>query len=141
MAAKANGSAIDGRTTRHAAYKVSQVIRKRIEEVFGWTKSAAGLRKPARLGRVGWQFTLTMAASLIRLPKLLAASHDQAARPGAPSDPTLEAHRDHASRRNISRLRSNQKIRRSSPKDFPAVEAQVACLGASRSARQHQNGS
>ena len=76
MAAKANGSAIDGRTTRHAAYKVSQVIRKRIEEVFGWTKSAAGLRKTRHrgLGRVGWQFTLTMAAyNLIRLPKLLAA--------------------------------------------------------------------
>jgi hypothetical protein len=76
VAAKANGSAIDGRTTRHAAYKASQVIRKRIEEVFGWTKSAAGLRKTRHrgLGRVGWQFTLTMAAyNLIRLPKLLAA--------------------------------------------------------------------
>jgi transposase len=76
VAAKANGSAIDRRTTRHAAYKVSQVIRKRIEEVFGWTKSAAGLRKTRHrgLGRVGWQFTLTMAAyNLIRLPKLLAA--------------------------------------------------------------------
>src|SRR5215204_1116073 len=74
--AMANGSAIDGRTTRHAAYKASQVIRKRIEEVFGWTKSAAGLRKTRHrgLGRVGWQFTLTMAAyNLIRLPKLLAA--------------------------------------------------------------------
>jgi hypothetical protein len=33
------GSAIDGRTTRHAGYKVSQVKRKRIEEVFGWLKS------------------------------------------------------------------------------------------------------
>src|SRR5215207_1929935 len=76
VAAKANGSAIDERTTRHAAYKASQVIRKRIEEVFGWTKSAAGLRKTRHrgLGRVGWQFTLTMAAyNLIRLPKLLAA--------------------------------------------------------------------
>ena len=55
---------------------MSQVIRKRIEEVFGWTKSAAGLRKTRHrgLGRVGWQFTLTMAAyNLIRLPKLLAA--------------------------------------------------------------------
>ena len=76
VAAKANGSAIDGRTTRHAAYKASQVIRKRIEEVFGWTKSAAGLRKTRHRGlaRVGSQFTLTMAAyNLIRLPKLLAA--------------------------------------------------------------------
>jgi len=77
VAAKARGSAIDGRTTRHAGYKISQVIRKRIEEAFGWAKSAAGLRKTRHrgLGRVGWQFTLTMAAyNLIRLPKLLAAT-------------------------------------------------------------------
>jgi transposase len=75
VAAKVKGSAIDGRTSRHAAYKVSQVIRKRIEEAFGWTKAAAGLRKTRHrgLGRVGWQFTFTMAAyNLIRLPKLLA---------------------------------------------------------------------
>ena len=45
VAAKAKGSAIDGRATRRAGYKTSQLIRKRIEEVFGWTKSAAGLRK------------------------------------------------------------------------------------------------
>jgi transposase len=77
VAAKARGSAIDGRTTRHAGYRASQVIRKRIEEVFGWTKSAAGLRKTRHrgLGRVGWQFTFTLAAyNLIRLPKLLAAT-------------------------------------------------------------------
>lgn len=75
VAAKVKGSAIDGRTTRHAGYKTSQVIRKRIEEVFGWAKSAAGLRKTRHrgLGRVGWQFTFTLAAyNLIRLPKLLA---------------------------------------------------------------------
>jgi hypothetical protein len=77
VAAKAKGSAIDGRTTRHAGYKISQVIRKRIEEAFGWTKSAAGLRKTRHRGlaRVGWQFVLAMAAyNLIRLPKLLAAA-------------------------------------------------------------------
>ena len=75
VAAKAKGSAIDGRTTRRAGYKTSQIIRKRIEEVFGWTKSAAGLRKTRHRGldRVGWQFTFTLAAyNLIRLPKLLA---------------------------------------------------------------------
>ena len=75
VAAKAKGSAIDGRTTRRKGYKTSQVLRKRIEEVFGWTKSAAGLRKTRHRGldRVGWQFTLTLAAyNLIRLPKLLA---------------------------------------------------------------------
>ena len=77
VAAKARGSAIDGRTTRHNGYRVSQIIRKRIEEAFGWTKSAAGLRKTRHRGlaRVGWQFTLAMAAyNLIRLPKLIAAA-------------------------------------------------------------------
>jgi hypothetical protein len=69
-------SAIDGRTTRHAGYATSQRKRKRIEEVFGWVKSAAGLRKTRHRGtaRVGWMFTLTAAAyNLVRLPKLLGA--------------------------------------------------------------------
>ena len=38
-------SAIDGRTTRHAGYAVSQCIRKRIEEAFGWIKTIAGQAK------------------------------------------------------------------------------------------------
>jgi transposase len=69
-------SAISRRTTRHAGYAVSQRIRKRIEEAFGWIKEIA-LQRRARhrgRGRVGWQFTLAAAAyNLIRLPKLLAA--------------------------------------------------------------------
>ena len=67
---------IYARTTRHPGYAISQVVRKRIEEVFGWTKQGAGLRqsKFRSLARVGAQFTLTLAAyNLIRLPKLLAA--------------------------------------------------------------------
>lgn len=70
-------SAIDGRTTRHPGYAVSLRVRKRIEEVFGWIKSAAGLRKTRHRGadRVGWMFTLTAAAyNLVRLPKLLASA-------------------------------------------------------------------
>jgi transposase len=70
-------SAIDGRTTRHPGYAVSLRIRKRIEEVFGWVKSSAGLRKTRHRGleRVGWTFTLTVAAyNLVRLPKLLAGA-------------------------------------------------------------------
>ena len=66
-------SAIDGRTTRHPGYAVSGRMRKRIEEVFGWTKGAAGFRKTHHRGlaRVGWMFTLTATAyNLIRLPKL-----------------------------------------------------------------------
>ena len=39
VAAKAKGPAIDGRTTRHAGYALSQRIRKRIEEAFGWSKT------------------------------------------------------------------------------------------------------
>jgi hypothetical protein len=38
-------SASDGRTTRHPGYAVSQIIRKRIEESFAWTKTIAGLHK------------------------------------------------------------------------------------------------
>ena len=53
VALKANRSAIDGRTTRHAGYRASQVVRKRIEEVFGWAKAAAGLRKTAIAGSAG----------------------------------------------------------------------------------------
>jgi transposase len=70
-------SEIDGRTTRHAGYAISQRIRKRIEEVFGWKKSAAGTRQTKFRGleRVRWSFTLTAAAyNLIRLPRLLATA-------------------------------------------------------------------
>lgn len=66
-------SAIDGRTTRHAA---SQRIRKQIEEAFGWIKTVAGQDKTRFRGRdrVGWAFTFAAAAyNLVRLPKLLAA--------------------------------------------------------------------
>ena len=68
---------IDRRTTRHAGYAVSQRLRKRIEEVFGWIKTTGGLAKTRHRGldRVGWMFTLTAAAyNLVRLPKLLAGA-------------------------------------------------------------------
>jgi transposase len=68
-------SAIDGRTARHGAYTVSQRIRKRIEEAFGWIKTVAGQDKTRFRGvrRVGWAFTFAAAAyNLVRLPKLLA---------------------------------------------------------------------
>ena len=68
-------SAIDGRTTRHGGYAVSQRIRKRIEEAFGWIKTVAGQEKTKFRGadRVGWAFTFAAAAyNLVRLPKLLA---------------------------------------------------------------------
>ena len=68
-------SAIADRITRHPGYAISQRIRKRLEEAFGWAKTVAGLRKMRHRGllKVDWQFTLAMAAyDLVRLPKLLA---------------------------------------------------------------------
>ena len=70
-------SAIDGRTTRHDGYALSQKKRKLIEEPFGWAKTIGGLARPMLRGaaRLGFKFTLTMAAyDLIRLPKLLGAA-------------------------------------------------------------------
>jgi transposase len=70
-------SAIDGRTTRHDGYALSQKKRKRIEEIFGWLKTVAGLRQTRfrGLARVHMAFTFALAAyNLIRLPKLLATS-------------------------------------------------------------------
>jgi transposase len=68
------GSAIDGRTTRHAGYAVSQRKRKRIEEVFGWMKTVGMLRKTRHRGifKVGWVFTFAAAAyNLVRMRNLL----------------------------------------------------------------------
>lgn len=68
-------SAIDRRTTRHPGYAISLRIRKRIEEVFGWSESSAGQGKTRfrGLSRVRFAFTLAVAAyNLVRLPKLLA---------------------------------------------------------------------
>jgi IS5 family transposase len=65
------GSAIDGRTTRHADYAVSQ--RKRIEECFGWMKTIGLLRKLRHRGllKVDWVFIFTAAAyNLVRIRNL-----------------------------------------------------------------------
>ena len=69
-------SAIDGRTTRHPGYAVSQRLRKRVEEIFGWMKTVGNLRKTRHRGedRVGFVFTLTAAAyNLVRMRNLTAA--------------------------------------------------------------------
>ena len=73
---KRRKTAIDGRTTHHPGYAISQIVRKRIEEIFGWAKSSAGLAKTKFRGtkRVAACFMLCLTAyNLIRLPKLLAA--------------------------------------------------------------------
>ena len=68
------GSAIDGRTTRHEGYQVSQRKRKRIEEVFGWIKTVGTLRKTRHRGleTVRWVFTFTATAyNLVRMRNLM----------------------------------------------------------------------
>jgi transposase len=75
VARKARHSAIDGRTTRHKGYALSQKHRKRIEEPFGWAKTVGGMAQTVYRGveRVRSRFVLTMAAAnLARLPRLLA---------------------------------------------------------------------
>jgi transposase len=71
------GSAIDGRTTRHGGYDVSQKKRKRIEECFGWLKTIALMRKVRHRGleKVTWVFTFAAAAyNLVRMKNLMANS-------------------------------------------------------------------
>jgi transposase len=68
-------SAIDGRTTCHAGYAISQQKRKRIEEIFGWLKTVGGLRKLRHRGhaRVTWTFTFAVAVyNLVRIRNLAA---------------------------------------------------------------------
>lgn len=67
-------SAIDGRTTRHAGYEVSQRKRKLIEQGYGWQKTVGLMGKLRHRGleRVGWMYTFTCAAfNLVRMRTLL----------------------------------------------------------------------
>ena len=77
------GSAIDGRTTRHPGYAVSQRIRKRVEEIFGWMKTVGGFRRTRyrglpRTGLAG--YLVATAYNLVRVSRWLAA---QDTRPAA----------------------------------------------------------
>ena len=70
---KGRASAIDGRTTRHPGYAISQRVRKRVEEIFGWTKTVGGGRKLRYIGVACNQMwaDLTVAAyNLVRMTKL-----------------------------------------------------------------------
>ncbi len=74
-------SAIDGRTTRHRGYGISQKIRKRIEEIFGWMKTVGGFRRTRyrgveRTGLAGY-FVAT-AYNLVRMAKLLSPRQPRA---------------------------------------------------------------
>jgi transposase len=70
---KGRRSSIDGRTTRHNSYAVSQKFRKRIEEVFGWLKTVGLFRKTRYRGvrKIDWHFTLAVTAyNLVRMRNL-----------------------------------------------------------------------
>jgi transposase len=69
-------SSIDGRTTRHPGYAVSQRKRKLVEQAFGWMKTVGGLRKLHHRGGplVEWIFTFTAAVyNIVRMRRLLGA--------------------------------------------------------------------
>ena len=70
-------SAIDGRTTRHAGYAISQRIRKRVEEIFGWMKTTGGFRRTRYVGLDKTRmagYLVASAYNLIRMVRLLAAA-------------------------------------------------------------------
>jgi len=76
VAQKVKQGAIDGRTTRHAGYAISQQRRKRVEEIFGWMKTVGGMRKLRHRGLelIGWMFTFAAAAyNLVRIRNLSTA--------------------------------------------------------------------
>ncbi len=70
-------SAIDGRTTCIPGYKISQRLRKRVEEIFGWMKTTGGMRKTRYIGqrKVAWHFILVATAyNLVRMRNLLSTA-------------------------------------------------------------------
>jgi len=77
VAKKKRYSAVDGRTTRHGGYALSQRRRKLVEERFGWMKTIGGLRKLRHRGlaKVGWIFTFTAAVcNVVMMRRLLATA-------------------------------------------------------------------
>ncbi len=69
-------SAIDARTTRHDGYRISQRVRKRVEEIFGWLKTVANFRKTRFHGIARTQHAAHLngaAYNLLRIAKLTPA--------------------------------------------------------------------
>jgi transposase len=74
-------SAIDARTTRYPGYALSQRIRKRVEEIFGWMKSIGGFRRTRFRGRDRTQSAahfVGAAYNLLRIAKLVSAAEASA---------------------------------------------------------------
>ncbi len=79
--ARRTHSAIDGRTRRHASYRASQKVRKRVEEIFGWMKTVGGFRRTRyrgveRTGLAGY-FVAT-AYNLVRMANLVSCERARA---------------------------------------------------------------
>lgn len=75
--AKKHTSAIDGRTTRHPGYEVSQRKRKRVEEIFGWLKAFSIMRRPhfRGLSKIDSQFKFAVSVyNILRIRNILEAS-------------------------------------------------------------------
>lgn len=67
------GSALDASTVRHRGYAISQWVRKRVEETFGWMKTVGGLRRTRCHGRERVQmhaYLVAAAYNLVRIAKL-----------------------------------------------------------------------
>ena len=67
------GSAIDARTTRHPGYAISQRVRKRVEEIFGWTKTVANFRRTRYRGKARTEMAsrfVGAAYNLLRMARL-----------------------------------------------------------------------
>jgi len=74
---RSGGSAIDNRTTRHEGYRLSQRIRKRVEEIFGWQKTVAGFRRTRYRGVAKNQFAsylIAAAYNMLRMSRLIGAA-------------------------------------------------------------------
>lgn len=70
IARRKRGKSVDGRTTRHEGYAVSQKKRKRVEEIFGWAKTVGLIRKAKMRGqaKIDWLFTMSIAVfNLVRM--------------------------------------------------------------------------
>jgi hypothetical protein len=63
-------SAIDGRTTRHHGYAISQRTRKRVEEIFGWKKTVGGCRKLRFVGRARNRIWTLLAGATFNLTRI-----------------------------------------------------------------------
>ena len=81
--AQRSRSAIDGRTTRHQGYRMSQKIRKQVEEIFGWMKTVGGFRRTQYRGveRTGLaEYFVATAYNLVRMANLLSPQEARAVR-------------------------------------------------------------